>query len=373
MNFSIMIVRVVSLGLLLAAAGTVNAQQPYPSRPVRYIVPFPPGGSTDPMARMVAAKLTERWGQSVIVDNRPGGNTVIGTDSLAKATPDGYTIGWAGPSFFSTPSLIPKLPYDNLRDFVGVTTIARQRSLLVLHPSVPASNLQEVIALAKSRPGSPTSARRARTNVHLAGELFKIMTGTNILHIPYKGSGPLSTDLIAGRVEMSFQVPITVIPHINSGKLKPIAISGDTRLPPLPQVPTFSEAGLPGYGLTSVNAIIAPARTPRQVIGNIASEVAAMLARPDTLDFLAKQGAEPFISTPEQTSALIKVELASAKIIKGRLSTNHERGLIADPYWITAQYENIKNAAESLQESCRRSRRSPRDLPRSDSGRAPPS
>jgi tripartite-type tricarboxylate transporter receptor subunit TctC len=318
MNFSTMIVRVVSLGLLLAAAGTVIAQQPYPSRPVRYIVPFPPGGSTDPMARMVAAKLTERWGQSVIVDNRPGGNTVIGTDALAKATPDGHTIGWAGPSFFSTPSLIPKLPYDNLRDFVGVTTIARQRSLLVLHPSVPANNLQEVIALAKSKPGQLNfGSSGIGTNVHLAGELFKIMTGTDIQHIPYKGSGPLGTDLIAGRVEMSFQVPITVIPHINSGKLRPIAISGDTRLPPLPQVPTFSEAGLPGYGLTSVNAIIAPARTPRQVIGRIASEVAAILARPDTLDFLARQGAEPFISTPEQTSALIKKEVARyAKIIK---------------------------------------------------------
>jgi tripartite-type tricarboxylate transporter receptor subunit TctC len=308
----------VSLVLLLAAAGAVTAQQPYPSRPVRYIVPFPPGGSTDPIARMVAAKLTEKWGQSVIVDNRPGGNTIIGTDFLAKATPDGYTIGWVGPSFFSTPSLIPKLPYDSLRDFVGVTTIARQRSLLVLHPSVPARNLQEVIALAKSRPGQLNfGSSGIGTNVHLAGELFKILTGTNIVHIPYKGSGPLSTDLIAGRVEMSFQVPITVIPHINGGKLRPIAVSGETRLPPLPEVPTFSEAGLPGYGLTSVNGIIAPARTPRQAIGSIAGEVAAMLARPDTLDFLARQGAEPLVSTPEQTGALIKEELGRyARIIK---------------------------------------------------------
>ena len=318
MNCSTMIVRVVSLGLLLAAAGTVIAQQPYPSRPVRYIVPFPPGGSTDPMARMIAAKLTERWGQSVIVDNRPGGNTIIGTDFLAKATPDGYTIGWAGPSFFSTPSLIPNLPYDTLRDFVGVATIGKSRSVLVLHPSVPANNLQELIALVKAKPGQLNfGSSGIGTNVHLAGELFKIVTGTDILHIPYKGSGPLSTDLVGGRVEMSFQVPITVIPFINSGKLRPIAISGDTRLPPLPQVPTFSEAGLPGYGLTSVNAIIAPARTPRQAIGRIASEIAAILARPDTLEFLAKQGAEPFISTPEQTSAVIKEEVARyAKIIK---------------------------------------------------------
>ena len=326
MKFATMLVRVVSLGLLLGAAGTAIAQQPYPSRPVRYIVPFPPGGSTDPMARMIAAKLTERWGQSVIVDNRPGGNTIIGTDALAKATPDGYTIGWMGPSFFSTPSLIPKLPYDNLRDFVGVTTIARQRSLLVVHPSVPANNLQEVIALVKAKPGQLNfGSSGIGTNVHLAGELFKIMTRTNIIHIPYKGSGPLSTDLIAGRVEMSFQVPITVIPHINSGKLRPIAISGETRLPPLPQVPTFSEAGLPGYGLTSVNGIMAPARTPQPVLGKIAADVAAILAQPDTLDFLARQGAEPFISTPEQTSALMKEETARyARIIK-------EAGIVFQP------------------------------------------
>ena len=318
MKFTTAMARIVCVALLSAVVGPVIAQQAYPNKPVRIIVPFPPGGSTDPMARMVAAKLTERWGQSVIVDNRPGGNTIIGTDALAKATPDGYTIGWAGPSFFSTPSLISKLPYDNLRDFVGVTTIAKQRSLLVLHPSVPANNLQELIALVKAKPGQLNfGSSGIGTNVHLAGELFKIVTGTNIMHIPYKGSGPLGTDLIAGRVEMSFQVPITVIPHVNSGKLRPIAISGDTRLPPLPQVPTFSEAGLPGYGLTSVNAIIAPARTPRQAIGRIASEMATILARPDTLDFLAKQGAEPFISTPEQTSALIKEEVARyGKIIK---------------------------------------------------------
>ncbi len=318
-NFFRVVVRIASIAFLAAVASAAMAQQAYPVRPVRYIVPFPPGGSTDPMARMMAAKLTERWGQSVIVDNRPGGNTIIGTQVLAKATPDGYTIGWVGPSFFSTPSLIPNLPYDTLKDFVGVTTIARARSLLVIHPSVPANNLQELIALVKSKPGQLNfGSSGIGTNVHLAGELFKIVTGTDIHHIPYKGSGPLSTDLLAGRVEMSFQVPITVISFINGGKLRPIAVSGDTRLPPLPHVPTFSEAGLPGYGLTSVNGIIAPARTPRQVIGKISSEVTAILAMPDTLEFLAKQGAEPLVSTPEQTTALIKEELARyAKIIKG--------------------------------------------------------
>jgi len=312
------ILSIVSIGLLGTAGGVALAQQPYPTKPVRYIVPFPPGGSTDPMARMAAAKLSERWGQSVIVDNRPGGNTIIGTDALAKATPDGYTIGWVGPSFFSTPSLIPKLPYDSLRDFVGVTTIARQRNLLVLHPSLPANTLQDVIALAKAKPGQLTfGSSGIGTNTHLAGELFKILTGTNLLHVPYKGSGPLSTDLLAGRVSLSFQVPITVIPHVNAGRLRPIAISGETRLPPLPQVPTFAEAGLKSHGLMSVNGIIAPAKTPRAVVDKIAAEMAAVLAQPDTLEFLARQGAEPLVSTPQQTVALIKEELAKyAKIIK---------------------------------------------------------
>lgn len=283
---------------------------------MRYIVPFPPGGSTDPMARMVAGKLTDRWGHSVIVDNRPGGNTVIGTDALAKATADGYTIGWMGPSFFSTPSLLPKLPYDTLKDFVGITTIAKQRSVLVLHPSVPASNLRDVIALAKAKPGQLNfGSSGIGTNVHLSGELFKIMTGTDILHIPYKGSGPLSTDLLGGRVNMSFQVPITVIPFIRGGKLKPIAVSGESRLAALGDVPTFAEAGLPGYGLTSVNGIAAPARTPQAVVNKIAAEVGALLKMPETLEFLTRQGAEPFHSTPEQATALIKNELASYRAI----------------------------------------------------------
>ncbi len=320
MNFYPMMVRVASLGLLLAAASTVIAQQPnpYPSRPVRFIIPYPPGGSTDPMGRMIATRLTERWGQTVIVDNRPGGNTIIGTEFLAKATPDGYTIGWLSASFFSTPSLIPNLPYDTFRDFVGVTTIGKSRSVLVLHPAVPANNLQELIALVKAKPGEFNFASSGvGTNTHLSGELFNQVTGTKIIHIPYKGSGPASTDLLGGRVQMSFQVPITVIPFINAGRLKAIAVSGETRLQALAQVPTFIEAGLPSFGLTSVSGIIAPAKTPRPVIGKIAGEVAAVLAMPSTQDFLVKQGAEHFISTPEQTARVIKEEVARyAKIIK---------------------------------------------------------
>ena len=318
MKFSIAITRGVSLVLLFCAAGLVFAQQPYPNRPIRYIIPYPPGGSTDPMGRFIAARLTERLGQQVIVDNRPGGNTVIGTDALARATPDGHTIGWMGAAFFSTPSLIPNLPYNTLRDFVGVATIGKARIVLVVHPSVPANNVQDVIALAKAKPGQLNFASSGvGTNTHLSGELFKLVTGANIVHIPYKGSGPATTDLLGGRVQMSFQVPITVIPMINTGKVRPIAVTGENRLAALSQVPTFAEAGLPGYGLTGVTGIAAPAKTPRDRIARINREVAAILATPSTEEFLAKQGAEPFISTPEQATAVLKEEMARyAKIIK---------------------------------------------------------
>ncbi len=317
MNVSYLIARVVPV-LLLATAGAAIAQQAYPVRPVRYIIPFPPGGSTDPMGRMIATRLTERWGQSVVVDNRPGGNTVIGTEVLARAQPDGYTFGWAGASMFSTPSLMPNLPYDVLRDFAAVATISKARNILVVHPTVPANNLQEFTSMVKAKPGEFNFASSGvGTNTHLSGELFNQVTGTKMVHIPYKGSGPATTDLLGGRVRLSFQVPITVIPFINAGRLKPIAISGETRLAALPQVPTFTEAGLPGFGLTSVTAIVAPAKTPRAIRGKIANDLAVILAMPATHDFMAKQGAEPFISTPEQTTAVIKDELARySKIIK---------------------------------------------------------
>ena len=294
------------------------AQQNYPVRTIRYIVPYPPGGSTDPMARMVAGKLTDRLGQSVIVDNRPGGNTIIGTDVAAKSSPDGYTILWAGPALFSAPSLFAKLPYDVLKDFTGVATLGKIHSVLVVHPSVPATTVKELIALAKAKPGMLNYAHSgAGTNLHISGELFNLMAGTKIQAVPYKGSGPLLTDLLGGRVDLSFQIPISVIAQINSGKLRAIAITGDARLPALPQVPTFTEAGVSEYGLTGVTAIAAPARTPQHALERLASEVAAILAMPDTIDYMAKQGGEPYISTAAQATTVIREQVARyAKIIK---------------------------------------------------------
>jgi tripartite-type tricarboxylate transporter receptor subunit TctC len=295
-----------------------TAQETYPSKTIRYIVPYPPGGSTDPMARMIAAKLTDRLGQSVIVDNRPGGNTIIGTAVAAKSAPDGYTILWAGPALFSAPSLFPKLPYDVLKDFTGVATLGKIHSVLVVHPSVPATTVNELVALAKAKPGLLNYAHSgAGTNLHISGELFNLMAGTKIQAVPYKGSGPLLTDLLGGRVDLSFQIPISVIAQIKSGKLRAIAITGDARMPALPQVPTFAEAGVAEYGLTGVSAIAAPAKTPKSALDKLAGEVAAILAMPDTIDYITKQGGEPFISTAMQATMVIRDQVTRyAKIIK---------------------------------------------------------
>jgi tripartite-type tricarboxylate transporter receptor subunit TctC len=320
MHCSAIVARVVSLGLVLAFAHPAIAQQQsYPTKPVRYILPYPPGGSTDPMARFICGRLSEVWGKSVVVDNRPGGNTVIGTEALVRSTPDGYTIGWAGASLFSTPSLLPSLPYDALRDLVGVATVAKQRVVLVLHPSVPANSVKELIALAKAKPGELNFASSGHgTNTHLSGELFKLVTGVNITHIPYKGSGPATTDLLGGRVQLSFQIPITVIPMIATGKVKALAITGEARLPALSQVPTFTEVGMPGHGLTGVTGIVAPAKTPLAIRTKIAKDVAAILSTPSAAEFLTKQGAEPFITTsPDDMTAVLKEEMARyGKIIK---------------------------------------------------------
>jgi tripartite-type tricarboxylate transporter receptor subunit TctC len=304
--------------LLLAAGGAALAQQTYPNRAIRFIVPFPPGGSTDPMARLVANKLAERWSQSVVVDNRPGGNTIIGTEVVAKAAPDGYTMLLASSTFVSGPSLFSRLPYDTVRDFTGVATIAKSRFVLVVGPALPVNNLQEFIALAKSRAGKLSYASSGiGANTHLSAALFNGMLGTTMHHIPYKGSGVLVTDLISGRVDLSFQVPITVMTYITSGRLKALAITGDSRAPALPDVPTFKEAGLPGFHTEGWFGIVMPAAAPKSAINKMSGEVAAILALPESRDYLIKQGSEALVSTPEQLNALIKSDIARyAKIIK---------------------------------------------------------
>ncbi len=310
--------RTVCLVVLMMVGSPSIAQQTYPARAIRFIVPYPPGGSTDPMARLVANKLAERWGQSVVVDNRPGGSTIIGTEAVAKAAPDGHTILLASSAFVTGPSMFSRLPYNTLRDFTGVATIAKSRFVLVTGPQLPANNLQEFIALAKARAGKLSFASSGiGANTHLSAELFNSMVGTKMHHIPYKGSGVLVTDLISGRVDLSFQVPITVMTYITSNRLKALAISGDSRAPALPDVPTFNEAGLAGFRPEGWFGIVMPAGAAKFAINKMSSDVAAILALPDSRDYLIKQGSEAFVSTPEQVNALIKADVTRyAKIIK---------------------------------------------------------
>ncbi len=297
--------------LVASTAIQVDAQQSYPTRPVRFVTPFPPGGSTDPMARFVAAKLTERLGQQVIVENRPGANTVIGTDLVARATPDGHTMLYVGAAFYGITALIPNLPFNTLRDLTAVGTMSKSRSVLVVHPSVPVQSLQELVALAKAKPGQINFGSSGHgTTAHFNGELLRLATNIDIRHIPYKGSGPLTTDLLAGRIEMAFQVPITVVAFIAAGKLRPLVHTGDTRLAALSQVPTFSEVGMPGFGVNSISAIAVPSKTPRRVVDRLSTELAAIIGASDTAEFMAKHGAEPFVNNPDQANAVFREEIA---------------------------------------------------------------
>ncbi len=310
-------VRMLAVGVLMGLAGSVGAQQAYPGKPIRLIVPYAPGGTTDIVARLIGPRLAKSWGQPVIIDNRPGGNTIIGTEALAKSAPDGHTIMVMVIAHVIIPNLIPT-PYNAIQDFAPVATVAMNEQILVLHPSVPANDLQALIALAKSKPGHLNYGSAGSGGLtHLASEMFNVMAGVKTQHIAYKGAGPAINDLVGGQIEMYFATPISVIAHIKSGRLKPIAITGETRSAALPQVPTFAESGLPGYEVRNWQGILAPAATPKDIVGKLSREVASILAMPEIRSRLASQGMEPFISTPEQFRALMTADMARyAKIIK---------------------------------------------------------
>lgn len=303
-------------GLAGVVAGPAWAQQTYPSKPIRLIVPFSPAGGTDTVARLIGAKVTESWGQQVFVDNRPGGNTIIGTDVLAKSAPDGYSIMRTSNIHVISPNLLPKLPYDSVRDFAPIATLSSLELVLTVHPTLPVKNLKEFIALGKARPGQLNYASSGSGGpTHLAGESFKLMAGVQMQHIPYKGAGPAVNDLIGGQVQLYFTVPVNVVTFIKSGRLKGIAVTGETRLAALPQVPTFTEAGLPGFDFRTWYGILAPAGTPKAIIDKLSAEISRIVVTPEILEKLASQGMSPFISTPEEFAALIKADLAKFAII----------------------------------------------------------
>jgi tripartite-type tricarboxylate transporter receptor subunit TctC len=279
--------------LALAVACGAHAQAPYPNHPVRIVVPFPAGGTTDILARATAQKLTEGLGQPFVVENRPGAAGNIGAELVAKSPPDGYTMlmGTVGTHAIN-PSLYDKMPYDHVKDFVPVVLVAGVPNVLVVHPSVPVKSVQELIAYAKANPGKLNFASSgAGTSIHLSGELFKTMTGVSMQHVPYKGSSPALADLTGGQVQLMFDNLPSALPLIKAGKLRALAVTSLTRSTVLPDLPTVSESGLAGFDSSSWFGLLAPAGTPKDVVARVNGEVAKWLATPDAKEKLAAQGA----------------------------------------------------------------------------------
>jgi tripartite-type tricarboxylate transporter receptor subunit TctC len=299
------------LALAAAFSGSALAQA-WPSRPLKLIVPYPPGGSADILARAIGQKLADGLGQSVIVDNRPGAGTAIGAEATAKATPDGYTIMLGTVSSHAiNPALTPGLKYDPVKDFAPVSMVALIPFVLLVHPSLPARNVRELIALAKAKPGSLNfSSAGSGTSNHLAGELFKSMTGTFMVHIPYKGSAPALTDLLAGQVNLMFDLVLTAQPHVKSGAARALAVTGLERSASLPNVPTVAESGVPGFEVSAWFGFFAPAGTPAAIVTALNAETVKAMRAPDLRERLAGQGADAVSSTPEQFAAYVKDELA---------------------------------------------------------------
>ena len=300
----------------MLAALPALAQQ-WPSKTIRYIVPFPPGAFNDTLGRTIATDLSKVLGQPVVVDNRPGGNSIIGTEAAAKSAPDGYTLFGAALPFSVIQSLY-KTSFDVTKDFAGITLAGTSANLLVAHPAFPPNNVKELIAYAREKPGRINYGSSGNgTSVHLAMEMFKSMTKTFMVHIPYKGSAPVVTDLLAGQVDVMFDNLPNVIQHVKAGKMKALGVSTVKRSPLAPEVPSISEAGVPGYDLSVWFGVLAPAGTPRDIIQRLNVEIVKILQSPDVKERFLKQGVDVQTGTPEQFDALVKSEVARwAKVIK---------------------------------------------------------
>jgi tripartite-type tricarboxylate transporter receptor subunit TctC len=294
----------------LAFAGGAAAAD-YPARPVRLIDPYQPGGGSGLIARMVGAKLSEMWGKQVVVDNRPGAAAAIGTEICARSTPDGYTLCMGTSGSIAISPNVNKVPYDPVKDLIPITQTSAQVMLVVLHPSVPIHSVKELVAAARANPGKLVYASSGTGGSgHLAVELFQSMTKVQMTHVPYKGNGPAVVAQMAGEVQLGFNNILAVLPHVNSGKLRAIAVTSAKRAATAPKVPTLAEAGVPGYEATSWNGIFAPAKTPRPIINRIHTDVVKILQTPDIREKLMAAGSDPVGSTPEAFLAYVKSELA---------------------------------------------------------------
>lgn len=301
---------ITSAALAAVALQPAMAEPGYPSKPIRMIVPFAPGGSTDVVARILGAELKNELGQAVIVENKPGAGGNIGGDAAAKATPDGYTIlmAAAGPTVIN-PSLYSKMPYDPIKDLAPVTMLVREHNLMAINPSIPAKTLQEFISYAKSKPnevnfGSPGNGSPAQ----LAGQLMNQTAGLKMVHVAYKGSGPAVVDLVAGHISMMIDNMPALLPHVQSGKLRALAIPSESRASAMPDVPTFAEAGMKDFVITAWKGVMVPAGTPPAVVNKLQASIAKIMAKPDIKKRMIEMGAEPVANTPEQFGDIIKKE-----------------------------------------------------------------
>ena len=313
---------VTGASLLFGLAGFFSAQaigQTFPAQPVRILVGFPPGGGVDIVARVVGQKLSEVWGQPVIIENRPGANAIIATELLVKATPNGYTLQLSSPgALVISPNMGTRLSYDPLRDIAPVTVVSESAALLVVNPSVPVNSVKELISFAKAKPGELTygSSGTGGPN-HMAGELLKQLAGIDLTHIPYKGSAPATTDLLGGQVKLMFGVIPALLPFVNSGKLKALGVGSAKRSLALPNTPTIAEAGVPGYALSIWYGIVAPKNTPAPIITILNSALVKILRSADMQNTLMKGGSEPVGNSPEQFAEFIKDEYSKyARLVK---------------------------------------------------------
>jgi tripartite-type tricarboxylate transporter receptor subunit TctC len=311
--------RVVFLGAASLFAVSSLAQQDYPNRPIRMIVPYPPGGPTDIMGRLTSEVLSKRLGQNVVVDNRGGAATVIGAEMAARSPADGYTVLVSSETTFAvTPALKDKLPYDPQRDFAPISQLTTQPYVLAVSPSLPANSVSQLVAHAKANPGKLTygSAGTGSAN-HLAGEMFKHVAGIDAVHVPYKGNGPAIVDLIGGQIAYMLGSISSLYPHASAKKLRLLGVASAKRSASAPEIPTFAEGGMPGYQVSGWNCIVAPRGTPPQIIKRLNADIVAGFSQPDVLERLRKQSIESVASSPEQLAAFMKSELARyRKLIK---------------------------------------------------------
>ncbi len=311
--------------LLTAGAPHRAHAQAYPAKPLRIIVPLAPGGGNDTVARLVGQKLSESIGQTVIVENRAGGGGVIASEIVAKAPADGYTLYLVSTSFTAAPALQARLPFDTLKDFTPITRLSTVPGALTVHVSMPVRSVAQLLALAKARPGEITyGSAGIGSGSHFAGELFKLASGANLLHVPYKGSSLVTTALLSGEIMLSFSNPVSALPHVKAGRLRILGVTSAQRWPLLPQFPSVAEAGVRGYELLIWNGMAVPVGTPQPIVVRLHRELTSVMAAPDVIERLAADGSRPRIERPEEFAAFLKDEIARwHKVVKASDMARH--------------------------------------------------